>query len=97
MLFTSQIINLTYGQQLNNKELNDYYNMKDFTYISNIYTFCANDFINAILQYEEQARVNIDYFKFHTPIPEYLKNHIENDVIPYLECDKLKNMYYNLI
>ena len=97
LIFTNQIINLTYGQQLNSKEINNYYNMNDFTYTSSTYTLCANDFINSILQYENQVRINIDHFNYFTPIPEYLKNHIENDVLPYLKCDELKLMYNNLI
>lgn len=97
LIFTSQIINLTYGQKLNSKAINDYYNMNDFTYTSSIYTLCANDFINAILQYENNARISIDHFDHFTPIPEYLKKHIENDVLPHLKCDELKLMYNNLI
>lgn len=84
--FFSELIDLAYGQKPKLQTLTGFvFNSNRFDFINSEFTFYANRNINSIVFQEFSNRLNIHKFKEVTPIPQFLADHIESNVLNNLQ------------
>lgn len=97
--FTSELIDLAYGQKLKMFTLTgQIFNANKFNIINSEFTLYANLNINSIMFQKYSTKIFIQKFKGVTPIPQFLAEHIESNVLANLAaCNNLPKETIELI